>query len=747
MTVDRRGTPARHRENLVNTIERVLRKKLHHLRPMAVAWAAASIASLAWAQSESPPQLQRVEVIGTAGKRYVVDASSSATKGDAPLLETPMAVQVVPREVLDDRQVRTSLDAIKNVSGVQSPIYEFYDQFLIRGFDSGYGTTFRNGLPLRGITNAVNYTFVDRVEVVKGPTSMLYGRVEPGGFVNIVTRKPQAQSLTTVELQAARWGAWRASVDSTGPASADGQWLYRIGADVDRADSWVENAHRDNQSLAASLAWRPNTGFDARVDLEHYDRRTTWLDATVPIVGDRPAPVPRSFTTIFPQSWTAYPYTVKRTLLALEWNLRLNEQWKLTQRLHSVHSNENQQGVYADGFDGVDAFTAVRFTHTGPNWVRHTLATNIDLAGEFTTGELKHRLLVGIDWSRFTDDTPGSTGPLAGTAPIKLFNPVYPDYSAQLAALAASDASNVIWRDWSTDAGLYVQDQVALGTKWELLVGGRFDRAVDAYADSYGSRGEACYPDCTAPITSAYPADKAFSPRAGLLYRIDDAASVYGSYSRSFGSSNGRDNFGNALKAQKGTQYELGIKAQVFDGRAVASATLFDLRKTNITQYDPVDFFPHVVGEARSRGLELDLAGQVSRHVSVIGSCTWDRAVITKDPYNGTEGKRFPGVATQVASLWTRYDSAPGAREGWAVGAGIYASSQRQGDDANAWQLPGYGRVDAMASYRTRLGSRRVTAQLNLDNVFDKVYFDRGGYGMAAYGAPRHLTGSLKLEF
>ena len=724
-----------------------MNQKIASLRLGALALAAAGIGPSARAQAESAAQAQRVEITGSASRSYVVNASASATKGDTPLIETPMAVQAVPREVLDDRQIRTSLDAIKNVSGVQSPIYQFYDQFLIRGFDSGYGTTFRNGLQLHGIADAVNFTFVDRVEVVKGPTSMLYGRVEPGGFVNIVTKKPQAQPLTTGEVQGGRWGAWRVSIDSTGAASTDGQWLYRVAADVDRADSWVQNTHRDNKALAASLAWQPNADLDARLDLEHYDRKTTWLDATVPIVGDRPAPVSRSFTTIFPQSWTDHPYTVRRTLLALEWNLRLNEHWKLTQRLHGVYSNENQQGVYADAFDGVDSFTSVRFTHTGPDWVRHTLATNLDLAGEFTTGEVRHRLLVGVDGSKFTDDTPGSTGPLTGTAPINIFNPTYPDYSAQLAALTASDAGNVIWRDWSTDAGVYVQDQLTLGPKWELLLGGRYDRAVDAYADTYGSRGESCYPHCTATITSPYPADKAFSPRAGLLYKLDEGTSVYGSYSQSFGSSNGRDNFGNPLEAEKGTQYELGAKASLLDGQAQASATLFNLTKTNITQYDPVDFFPHVVGEARSRGLELDLAGQVTRRVSVIGSYTWDRAVITKDPYNGTEGKRFPGVATHVASLWAKVDSAPGRREGWAFGAGLYLSSQRQGDDANTWQLPGYGRVDAMASYRTQLGGRRVAAQLNLNNVFDKVYFDRGGYGMAAYGAPRHLTGSFKVEF
>ena len=695
----------------------------------------------------STADAQRVEITGTATRGYVASSSNAATKSDTPLLETPMAVQVVPREVIDDQRVRTSLEAVKNVSGVQSSTYEFYDQFLIRGFDSGYGTTFRNGLQLRGINEAVNMAFVDHIEVVKGPSSMLYGRIEPGGFVNVVTRKPQATAAYSVDLQGGSWGYARASADATGKLSDDGRWLYRVTGDIDRSGNWVDNAHRDNKAIAGTLAWRPNATFDANLQLEHYDYKTTWLDASIPIVGDRPAALPRHFSIIYPQSWSDFPYVTNRTLVGFEWNLALGGTWKLTNRLHYVRSNENQQGVYADNFDGVDSYAGARFTHTGPDWLRTTLATNLDLSGEFVTGSVRHRLLVGVDWSKFTDDTPGSTGDIPGAAPLNIYNPVYANLLPTLQGLAAADATNVIYRDWSKDAGIYVQDQISLDKHWELLLGGRYDWATDAYSDVYGTRDSACYPTCTAYPVTAYPTDKAFSPRAGLLYRLSEAASAYGSFSKSFGAANGRDADGNPLKPQIGTQVELGVKAMLLDGKVTTSATLFSLTKSNIPEYDPVNYFPHIVGEARSRGLELDVAGQVTRQLSLIGAYTWDQAIITQDPLSGTEGKRLSGVAPHVLSLWGKFDTAPGAAQGWSLGAGVYASAQRQGDDLNTWLLPGYGRVDAMLAWRAAFGRQRLSAQLNVVNLFDKTYFDHGGYGAAAYGAPRSATASLRLEF
>ncbi|MFO1407768.1 MAG: TonB-dependent receptor [Steroidobacteraceae bacterium] len=414
-----------------------------------------------------------------------------------------------------------------------------------------------------------------------------------------------------------------------------------------------------------------------------------------------------------------------------------------------MYSNESQQGVYGAvwTFDGVSQILGTEFTHTAPDWIRTTFASNLDLVGDFTTGALHHSLILGFDWSRFTDDTPGSGGEVPGAQPIDIHHPVFGNYLSTLRALAAEDATNVIYRDRSRDAGVYLQDQVAIGPHWQVLLGGRYDRATDAYSDVYGNRTSDCYPYCTGRPVTSYPTDSEFSPRAGVLYSFNPNASAYASYSQSFGTSNGRDADGRPLDPQIGEQYEAGVKASLLEGAVTASATLFTLTKSNIPQYDPVNFFPHIVGEARSRGLELDLAGQLTEHVSVFGSYTYDQATITRDPYGGTEGNEMPGVAPQVFSLWGKFDSAPSAPDGWTLGAGIYASSQRQGDEANSWQLPGYTRVDVMAGYRRAFAGTIASLQLNLDNVFDTGYFAYGGYGSAAYGAPRTFVGELRVEF
>ena len=689
------------------------------------------------------------QTINVVEEGYAVSTQTGGTKTDTPILETPMAIQVIPREVIADRQERTSLEAVKNVSGVQPSSYEFYDQFFIRGFDSGYGTTFRNGLQMRGINEAVNMAFVDHIEVVKGPSSMLYGRIEPGGFVNVVTARPQERTSISFEQQVASWGTLRSTLDVTGDLLPNGVLSYRLTGDFDKADSWVHNTHRNNKAAAATLAWRPNSKFSSCLQVEDYAYKTPWLDASIPVIGNRPANLPRSFSILYPDSWSTYPYPVHRTLIGYDLNYAINSAWRVSNRFHYVRSMEDQQGVYANwysSFDGVANFTTTTFTHN-PNWSRDTYGTNLDLTGEFSTGPLRHRVLVGLDWASFSDDTPGSNGDVAGAAPINIFNPVYGSYPATLQSLAAKDGTNILWRDRSIDAGIYFQDQLSVGTRWSLLLGGRYDRARDAYSDTYGTRDATCYPHCTGYPVTPYPTDRAFSPSAGLLYKLSSWASAYASYSKSFGSANGRDSNGNPLKPQIGTQYEIGSKASLLSGRMTASATLFTLSKTNITEYDPATFFPRLVGVARSRGLELDLAGQVTKHLSLIASYSFDQAIIAHDPYNGTQGHRLSGVAPNFGNLWARYDTAPGSARGWSIGAGSYLTAMRQGDDANTWQMPGYGRFDAMLGYRAPIGRLDCSVQFNVTNLFDKAYFNYGGFGIAAYGAPRTFTLATRFTF
>lgn len=255
------------------------------------------------APAERVAELATIEVKGDSGSRYAAKRASAATKTDTPILETPMAIQVIPREVIDDRQSRTALDVARNVSGVQVAPGAVYDQFLLRGFDSGYGVTYRNGMKLEGLGGAVNSAFVDQVEVIKGPASMLYGRIEPGGFVNVVTKKPQPDSAFSVQQQVGSWGQYRTTVDATGKVNENGSVLYRIIGAYDKADSYIDYAHRDNKAAALYFTFKPSARFEGNLNLEYYDNKQTHpRDGGIPVIGDRPANLPKDFSFLNPCS-------------------------------------------------------------------------------------------------------------------------------------------------------------------------------------------------------------------------------------------------------------------------------------------------------------------------------------------------------------------------------------------------------------------------------------------------------------
>jgi len=717
-----------------------------------VAAAATLVSAGAWAEESRPEQaLEEMTVYATpVVSEYSVTDAFAATKTDTPILETPASVQVVPREVIDDQQALTVMDAVKNVSGVQQEPGKFYDQYLIRGFSSGYGVSYRNGLKLEGTVGAVDMAFVDRVEVIKGPASMLYGRIEPGGFVNTVTKRPQAEAAYSFQQEAGSWDTYRTTMDATGPVNQAGTVLYRLIGVYDKANSWVDYDFRDNSAFAAYFTLKPSERFQLNLDVEHYNKSMSSPDSTgqIPVSGNRPLDLSKHFSISDPVMKSAFPYEVNRTLYAFDWNFKINDGWKLTQRFQYTKVDETQTGLGNWGFDRVDTITR-GFIYNPLN--RDMYSTNLDLNGEFNTASIQHRLLVGLDWYRYTDDWKGFVGTDPSIPPLNVYNPVRGGLLPILNPLVSQSQSNTLWKTMEQDYGIYLQDQIALTQRWDLLLGGRYDWAEDSYSLTYGSNDSACYPNCTGHPMGHWPTDKAFSPRAGLLYKLNESASLYGSYSKSFGANNS-SLLANGEKAdpQEGKQYELGAKANLMGGRVMTSATLFQLTKNNVLGTNPADpFGPQIpTGEVRSRGLEFDIAGRVTNHVSVIGSYTYDQVLITKDtniPSN--QGNRYPGVPYNSASMWAKYDTAPDAAQGWAYGAGVYLNGQRQGDNANTFQLPGYATVDAMLTYRTKLGPTKVNAQVNVKNLFDRTYWDGIGWSTASYGSPRAVIGSLRVDF
>lgn len=728
--------------------------------PAILAGLAAAPVSSGLAQTVAPPSAASdgpvlvIPEVEVTGERYNALTATSGTKVDTPLLDTPVSVQVIPKEVLEDRQVLSLQEAVKNVSGTQTPPNNFFSNFLIRGFNAA-NATFRNALQLENITGAEDLAFIDHIEIVKGPSAMLYGRIQPGGLVDVITKKPLDQPFYSLQQEGGSWGQIRSVADATGPVTSDGSLLYRVIGVYDKADDFVKFDHHENKAIAGDLTWRPSASFEANLQLEQYwDRMTNpgFYRQQVPVVGNRPLNLPIDWTQNDPLMWSRFPDTINRTLIAFDWTYALNEEWKVRQRFHYSTEDERQVFLINSSFNPNTGLLARRISDNPTN--NDIYAMNLDVLGDFTTGPLSHKTLYGVDWYRTDQVQYGyqiSSGQITPGVPLlNVFSPTYGniDVSRVQAAIGAQ-LPKLFFRNSHEDTGFYVQDQIRFLENWELLLGGRYD--IAQFATSSG----------TAPFV-ARPVERQFSPRGGLLYKLSPEVSVYTSYSESL-SSLGFPSLGSSgfLPPQKGVQYEVGAKASLMGGKITASAALFDLYFEDLpllVSTKPLLFSP--VAEVESKGFEFDIAGQVTENVSLIGSYTYDYAAVSQGGAlipgvgNVPTGNRWPGVPLHSANLWAKYDTAPGRAEGWSFGAGIYVNGTRQGNVTNTWQLEGYNRVDAMLAYRTQVAGTAVTTQVNLQNIFDTKYFEGsdaslglGGGTAAYYGLPRTVLASVKVGF
>jgi iron complex outermembrane receptor protein len=457
-------------------------------------------------------------------------------------------------------------------------------------------------------------------------------------------------------------------------------------------------------------------------------------DIGIPIIGNRAASVPRQRYLGDPVNWEI-PNEQDRTLLAANWTYELSSDWSLTQRIHREQRDEQQLTFWFAGFDGVDTVDrGIWYVQ----YERETLATNLDLTGDLQIAGMRHRVLLGVDWYEYTINIHGfSNMAPAVLPPISLSNPTYGVSAAGIRALP----EDFFWALENSWTGGYFQDQISLTDNLELLLGGRFD-----WASTGNSFSSTSLPEAESLLT--LNDDEAFTPRAGILYRVSPNMSVYASYTSSFGSNNGRTASGDPIDPEEAEQYELGFKAELLSDAISLTASVFELTKSNLltpdlSTPDPDDVV--AIGEVRNRGFELDISGKITESLGVVASYAYNDAEVTLDN-SGIQGNRLRNIPRNAASLWAVYDVSPGAEAGLEFGAGVYAIGEREGDAANSWQMPGYERVDAMLAYRTRVADVPVRFQVNVQNLFDKTYIDRGS-SYAQYGSPRSVIGSFRVDF
>lgn len=568
---------------------------------------------------------------------------------------------------------------------------------------------------------------LERIEVLKGPASILYGRIEPGGFVNLVPKSPLATPYYALQQQFGSFSFYRTTVDATGPVSQDGSLLYRANLAYENKESFRDFVEGERVYVAPTLQWNisERTKVTFYLDYLHSDVSTDVGGPPPLFGGDGVAKLPRDRNLSEPNLRAK----MEDVLFGFDWSHAFNDAWTLRHRFYTNFTWDDENLPGANQFLLEDNRTLVRTNYGIRDSEGRTYFTNLDLAGKFKTWDLEHTLLVGGDYFYFQNTF--SYPDFDPVPNIDIFNPVY---SGNLGLLPTNVVENGdLGDDWY---GLYLQDQIKLPYDLHLLAGLRYDNA-EAWQD-FGvfSNGRSTTDE------------DAVTPRVGLLWQPAPMVSLYGNYVEGFGHPNfGALSAGGALKPQTSQQWEFGVKSEFFGGRLTATAAYFDITKQNLATPDPNNpRFSLPVGEVRNRGAELDVAGEILPGWNVFGVYSYIDSEITKDN-GGNEGHRLANVPRHGGSLWTTYTLQHGLWRGLRFGGGVVARSEREGVEANTFQLPGFAVINALVGYETRLGPSKLTVQLNVDNLLDKEYLETGRPERTHWGTARIFLGSIRLEF
>lgn len=658
---------------------------------------------------------------------YNATHASTATKTETSIMETPMSIQVVPQAVLQDQQAIQVVDAVKNVSGV-FPGFTFgglAEEFVIRGFNTNF-SNYRDGF--RFPASRLSLANIERIEVVKGAAANLYGRIEPGGMINLVTKRPQAESMYSLMQQFGSFGQYRTTADATGALNADGTLLYRFNLEYLNTNSFRDYGFTRRAFVAPSLTWKltPRTQFDVEMMYSNEDTRE---DYGIVAVGNRPAAIPRS--RFLGESQTDKSNTGLYNPAATLTHA-FDENWKVRARFNHLRRDVVDPQTAGSSLNELTG-QLDRFFFRSNSRDNGFMGT-VDLTGRFDTAGLKHNVLAGWDYyGLFTKVKAISTA----ANPIDIFNPQYNPTDL-------TGVPNNFFIDQRTQwNGLYVQDQITLFRNLHILWGGRYDWATQELGLAFGA--DQSLADATR--ASQKVANDRFNPRAGVVYQPWEWLSLYGNYAESLGSANTAfDAAGNILKPQVGKQYEAGFKTSWFQERITTNVAFYHLTKQNLPVPVPGQPFSVAVGEARSQGIEIDIAGRVSEGLSVITTYAYTDAEILK---GDNQGNRLWNVPEHAGSVWLKYDLQQESLRGLTAGGGVFVQGKRQGDNQNSYQLPGYARVDLLLKYQVPVSTARMNLQLNVNNLFDETYYagtlgDRFSINVAA---PRTFIGSVNIAY
>ncbi len=693
------------------------------------------MAAEAQPQGDAAKKEESMTVVGATAQadRDVTDgyqplSSSTATLTSMPMLDIPQVVNTVSDRVLADQHATSLDEALYNVANVvqTNTLGGTQDAFTRRGFGANRdGSIMTNGL--RTVLPRSFNAATSRVEVLKGPASTLYGILDPGGLINVVTKRPERTFSGDISATSSSFGGGTGQIDVTGPI--DGTRLaYRLVGEYQNEDYWRSFGQSRSSFIAPSLTW---FGDDATVNLSwsHRNYNTPFDRGTIFDLNTGQA------VNVPSKERFDEPFNItdgNSDLAQLNAEYRLNSQW--TARFDYSFS----QDMYSDNQARVMAYDAktgdlTRRVDATQGSTQRMHATRADLQGNVVIGGFYNELLTGIAYENYDLLRTDMIRCKNVKKSLNIYNPVYGTLDKCTTVSAADSDQRIQQETYAT----YLQDALYLTDKWIAVAGVRYQ-----YYTQYAGKGRPFQANTDSQ-------DEKLTPKFGLVYKLSPQVSLFGNVAQSFMPQSSIASYIGDLPPEEATSYEVGAKFDLFDG-VTSNVTFFDIHKRNVLYTETIgdETYAKTAGKVRSRGIEVDVAGSLTDNLNIIGSYGYTDAKVLEDP--DYAGKPLPNVPRHTGSLFLTYDIHNVYDSNTlTVGGGGHALSRRSGTNGADYYLPGYAVADVFAAYKMKL-QYPVTLQVNVKNLFNKTYYTSSiasnNLGNQI-GDPREVQFTVKMSF
>ncbi|OPW99450.1 ferrichrome porin FhuA [Citrobacter sp. A316] len=737
------------------------------LRKIAVVVATAVSGMSVYAQAAVDPKEETITVTAAPapqesawGPAATIAArqSATATKTDTPIQKVPQSISVVTAEEMALHQPKSVKEALSYTPGVAvgtRGASNTYDYLIIRGFaaDGQSQNNYLNGLKMQG--NFYNDAVIDpymleRAEVMRGPVSVLYGKSNPGGLLNMVSKRPTTEPLKEIQFKMGTDSLFQTGFDFSDALDDDGVYSYRLTGLARSANAQQQGAEEQRYAIAPSFTWRPddktNFTFLSYFQNEPETGYYGWLpkEGTVSKL-----PNGSRLPTDFNEGADNNTYSRNEKMVGYSFDHEFNDTFTVRQNLRYAQNKVSQKSVYGYGMCSDPLYTkdpanspcasipqsdwdhTLTRQYVDDNEKLQNFSVDTQLQSKFATGSLDHTLLTGVDYMRMRNDINSWFGWAGSVAPSDIYNLDRSDFD-----FGSHPGPGAPYRvlNKQEQTGLYAQDQM----QWDkvlVTLGGRYDWAkqdsLNRVSGVLDSRD-----------------DRQFTWRGGVNYLFDNGVTPYFSYSESFEPTSQVGESGNIFAPSKGKQYEAGVKYVPSDRPIVLTGAVYQLTKTNNLMADPNGSVWSVEGgEIRSRGVEIEAKAALSASVNVVGSYTYTDAEYTTDTnYKGNTPAQVP---KHMASLWGDYTLYDGALSGLTLGTGVRYTSSSYGDPANSFKVGSYTLVDALVRYDlARVGMAGSNVALHVNNLFDREYVAScfNTYG-CFWGAERQVVATATFRF